>query len=132
MDWKWSKNKMWLANQTRKGAKSKRMNPESRARRDLLELTLGADLARRRARFRRPKNPKLFSSIHTVWIRFHVTVPDWTGDAVNVIDLACDAARRAVGIDDNRFAIHGLSVEKDKINPTIRVWVGQSSDGMSG
>jgi len=61
-----------------------------------------------------------------VWIDLLVQKSDHRGDAVNVIDLVCDAAKDALGVDDRWFAIRRLDWEIVKSDPRLFVGVGQS------
>ncbi len=63
-----------------------------------------------------------------VWVDILVQKPDHRGDAVNVIDLVCDAVKDAVGVDDRWFSIRRLDWEVVKVNPRLFVGVGQESD----
>lgn len=62
-----------------------------------------------------------------VWIDILVQKPDHKGDAVNVVDLVCDAVKEAVGVDDRWFAIRRLDWEIVKNNPRLILGVGQDS-----
>lgn len=62
------------------------------------------------------------------YIDIHVQKPHHKGDAINVLDLICDAVKRAIGIDDRWFAIRRLDWEIVKDNPTIHVQVIQYGD----
>lgn len=63
-----------------------------------------------------------------LWIDILVQKPNHRGDAVNVIDLVCDALTSAVGVDDRWFCIRRLDWEIVKENPTLFIGVGQDSD----
>jgi len=63
-----------------------------------------------------------------VWIEILVQKPNHKGDAVNVVDLVCDAVKDAIGVDDRWFAIRRLDWEIVKENPKLFVGVGQESD----
>lgn len=60
-----------------------------------------------------------------VWLSILVQKPDHRGDAVNVIDLVCDAVKDAIGIDDRWFSIKRLDWEICKTNPSLYIGVGQ-------
>jgi uncharacterized Zn-finger protein len=62
-----------------------------------------------------------------VWIDILVQKPNHKGDAVNVVDLVCDAVKDAVGIDDRWFAIRRLDWEIVKDHPRLFVGIGQDS-----
>src|SRR6185369_15395721 len=63
-----------------------------------------------------------------VWIDILVQKSNHRGDAVNVLDLVCDAAKRAVGVDDRWFSIRRLDWQITKTDPKIFVGVSQDSD----
>lgn len=63
-----------------------------------------------------------------VWIDILVQKPDHKGDAVNVVDLVCDAVKAAVGVDDRWFSIRRLDWEIVKENPRLFVGIGQDTD----
>lgn len=63
-----------------------------------------------------------------VWLDILVQKPDHKGDAVNVIDLVCDAVKDAIGLDDRWFSIRTLDWEISKNNPMIYVGIGQDTD----
>ncbi len=47
------------------------------------------------------------------------------GDAVNVVDLVCDAVKDAIGLDDRWFSIKRLDWEIAKVNPQLIVGLAQ-------
>ncbi len=63
-----------------------------------------------------------------IWIDILVQKPDHRGDAVNVVDLVCDAVKDALNIDDRWFSIRRLDWEIAKSDPQLYVGVGQDSD----
>jgi len=63
-----------------------------------------------------------------VWIDILVQKPDHKGDAVNVVDLVCDAVKQAVGVDDRWFSIRRLDWEIAKDGPKLFVGIGQDTD----
>lgn len=63
-----------------------------------------------------------------VWIDILVQKPDHRGDAVNVIDLVCDALKDALPVDDRWFCIRRLDWEIAKENPRLFIGIGQASD----
>ncbi len=63
-----------------------------------------------------------------VWLDILVQKPNHKGDAVNVVDLICDAVKEAVGVDDRWFSIRRLDWEIVKENPRLFVGIGQDSD----
>lgn len=61
-----------------------------------------------------------------VWISIFVEKPDARSDAVNVIDLICDAVKKAIGVDDRWFSIRRLDWAIVKTDPMI--WVGVAQE----
>lgn len=113
-DWKWSKNRMW----THIGVGGKRKLAEhARARRDSLALLLRAEL--RREEYRVANNKLLFG--------IHVAMPNHRGDALNCIDLVADAIEDATGLNDRWFEMDSLTWSIDRANPSLEVWIGQTS-----
>lgn len=92
-----------------------KLREESRASRDGLTLLLRNAIA---SGGHKPTTGK-------IWIDLLVQKPDHRGDAINVIDLACDAIKDAIGVDDRWFAIRRLDWEVVKDAPTLFVGVGQ-------
>jgi len=62
-----------------------------------------------------------------LWLDIFVQKPDHKGDAVNVVDLVCDAAKDATGVDDRWYSILRLDWEIRKTDPMLWVRVGQES-----
>ena len=60
-----------------------------------------------------------------VWIDLFVQKPDHRGDAVNVIDLVCDALKDGIGVDDKWFSIRRVDWEIAKVDPHVFVGFGQ-------
>ena len=63
-----------------------------------------------------------------VWIDILVQKPNHKGDAVNVIDLVCDAVKDALPVDDRWFCIRRLDWEICKGDGQLILGVGQDSD----
>ena len=64
-----------------------------------------------------------------VWIDILVQKPNHKGDAVNVVDLVCDAVKDAIDrVDDRWFCLRRLDWEIVKDNPRLFIGVGQDSD----
>lgn len=63
-----------------------------------------------------------------VWIDILVQKPNHRGDAVNVVDLVCDALKKAVDVDDRWFCIRRLDWEIAKDDPMLFIGVGQDTD----
>lgn len=62
-----------------------------------------------------------------LWIEILVQKPDHRGDAVNVVDLVCDAVKDAVPVDDRWFCIRQLDWEIIKEDPQLIIGIGQES-----
>ena len=104
-DWKWSKNKMWLA---RAGSYGRRLSPEARGRREALAAHL--------------------LSRAPLWLQIHCVLPNHRGDAINCLDLVADAVEAATGLDDRWYMISGLTWSKVKgARPELHVWIGQAA-----
>lgn len=63
-----------------------------------------------------------------VWIDILVQKPNHRGDAVNVVDLVCDAVKDALPVDDRWFCLRRLDWEIVKENPLLIIGVGQETD----
>ncbi len=63
-----------------------------------------------------------------VWIDILVQKPNHRGDAVNVVDLVCDAVKDALPVDDRWFCLRRLDWEIVKANPQLIIGVGQETD----
>jgi hypothetical protein len=63
-----------------------------------------------------------------VWIDILVQKPDHKGDAVNVVDVVCDALKDALPVDDRWFCIRRLDWEIVKEDPRLFIGIGQASD----
>lgn len=63
-----------------------------------------------------------------VWIAIFAQKPNHRGDAVNLIDLVCDAIKDAIGIDDRWFCLRQVDWQITKKEPEIYVEIGQTSD----
>lgn len=64
-----------------------------------------------------------------LWVRIFVEKPSGKGDAINVVDLVCDAIKDAIdGLDDNWFSLSGLDWAIVKRDPQIYIEIGQESD----
>ncbi len=62
-----------------------------------------------------------------LWLDIYVQKPNHRGDAINVLDLVCDAVKDAVPVDDRWFAIRQLNWEVAKNDPMIFVGIGQDT-----
>jgi hypothetical protein len=63
-----------------------------------------------------------------LWIDLFVEKPDHTGDAVNVVDVVCDAIKEAIPLDDRWYAIRRLDWAIEKEDPMLSIGIGQESD----
>ena len=63
-----------------------------------------------------------------LWIDIFVQKPNNRGDAINVIDLVCDAIKDAVPVDDRWFSIRRLDWEVSKTNPKLFIGIGQDTN----
>ncbi len=63
-----------------------------------------------------------------VWLDILVQKPNHKGDAVNVVDLVCDAVKHAIPVDDRWFCIRRLDWEIVRENPRMFVGIGQETD----
>jgi uncharacterized Zn finger protein (UPF0148 family) len=87
-----------------------------RAARELLAAEMRAALAGRRV------------AHNKLWIDILVQKPDHRGDAVNVVDVVCDALKAAVPVDDRWFCIRCLDWEIAKADPCLFVGIGQDTE----
>lgn len=62
-----------------------------------------------------------------LWIDLLVQKPNHKGDAVNVVDVVCDAIKDATGLDDRWYSLRWVDWEIVKHNPLIFVGIGQDS-----
>lgn len=69
-------------------------------------------------RGRSVKNNKL-------WISLYVEKPHNRGDAINVIDLVCDAIKLAVPVDDRWYCIKRLDWSVNKFDPRLFIGLAQ-------
>lgn len=60
-----------------------------------------------------------------VWIDILVQKPNHYGDAINVIDLVCDAIKDALPVDDRWFCIRCVDWEIVKHEPQLIIGIGQ-------
>ncbi len=61
-----------------------------------------------------------------LWIDILVQKPNHRGDAINVVDLVCDAIKDAMDVDDRWFAIRRLDWEIIKSDPRLWIGIGQT------
>lgn len=62
-----------------------------------------------------------------LWLDILVQKPNHRGDAVNVVDLVCDAVKRAVPVDDRWFCIARVDWEIVKESPRLYVGLAQEA-----
>lgn len=92
------------------------LRQESKAIRDEITLRLRQALTGRRV------------AHNKLWIDILVQKPDHRGDAVNMVDLVCDAIKAAVPVDDRWFCLRRVDWEIVKVNPQMFLKVGQETD----
>jgi hypothetical protein len=63
-----------------------------------------------------------------VWIDILVQKSNHKGDAINVVDLVCDAIKRVLPVDDRWFCIRSLDWEIVRDGGFIFIAIGQESD----
>lgn len=111
-DYSMSKNHIWsLAGQ---GHVYNRKT--SNEQRDLIAWEIKAALNRSKIKIHQGK----------LWIDIYVQKPNHRGDAINVVDLVCDAIKDATGLDDRWYSIRALDWQIVKENP--RMFVGLSQE----
>ncbi len=110
-DYCMSKNGLWSNN--KKGHVF--IRKEMRSARDVISLAVKSAMNRDGWRLYTGK----------VWIDLLVQKPNHRGDAINVLDLICDAVKDAIGIDDRWFSIRRLDWEIVKRDPRIYIGVSQ-------
>lgn len=107
-----SKNHVWALN----GKGHIWQRGESKAYRSALTLAIQASLAGRQVRQNK------------LWLDIFVQKPNHKGDAVNVIDLVCDAMKDATKLDDRWYCIRRVDWQIVKTGPILAVGFGQESD----
>lgn len=60
-----------------------------------------------------------------LWIDIFIQKPDHRGDAVNFLDLICDAIKDATGLDDKWYCIRRLDWQIVKEKPLIYIGISQ-------
>lgn len=60
-----------------------------------------------------------------VWIDIFVQKDNHKGDAINLVDLVCDAVKKAIDVDDRWFSIRRVDWEIVKSEPHVFVGIGQ-------
>lgn len=92
------------------------LRKESRAKRQEITLTICDGLNNRKV------------AHNKLWIDILVQKPNHRGDAINVVDLVCDAIKDAVPVDDRWFCIRRLDWEIVKEDPQLIIGIGQETD----
>lgn len=62
-----------------------------------------------------------------LWIDIIVQKPNHRGDAVNVVDIVCDAIKDALPVDDRWYAIRRLDWQIVKNSPDFLIGIGQEA-----
>jgi Holliday junction resolvase RusA-like endonuclease len=62
-----------------------------------------------------------------LWVDIFVQKDNHKGDAVNVVDLVCDAVKVAVGLDDRWFSLRRVDWEIVKHDPRLFIGIGQEA-----
>lgn len=62
-----------------------------------------------------------------LWLDIFVQKPDNKSDAVNVVDLVCDAVKDATHLDDRWYSIRRLDWEVVKVDPVVFIGIGQDT-----
>lgn len=92
------------------------LRKESRAKRQEITLTICDGLSDRKV------------AHNKLWIDILVQKPNHRGDAINVVDLVCDAVKDAVPVDDRWFCIRRLDWEIVKEEPQLIIGIGQETN----
>lgn len=91
------------------------LRKEARSKREEITLAVRQALAGRRI------------AHNKIWLDILVQKPNHRGDAVNIVDLVCDAIKVATVVDDKWFCIRRLDWEIAKENPRLFLAIGQDS-----
>jgi hypothetical protein len=91
------------------------LRSESRAKKEGLEIVLRNAL----------KSAGVTVRSNRVWLDIFVQKPNHKGDAINVLDLVADAAKKSLGLDDRWFSIRRLDWEITKGRGMLYLGVGQ-------
>jgi hypothetical protein len=70
-------------------------------------------------------NPPFYQA--KVYLDIFVEKPDHKGDAINVIDLVCDAVKYGIGVDDRWFCIRSLDWQIVKQNGRLIIGIYQAA-----
>lgn len=62
-----------------------------------------------------------------LWLDIFVEKPANKGDAVNVVDLVCDAIKHAIPLDDRWYSIRRLDWSINKADPHLFIGLGQET-----
>lgn len=63
-----------------------------------------------------------------LWIDIFVQKPRQNGDAVNFVDMVCDAVKDAIPLDDRWYSLRSVDWQIAKHEPMLFVGLGQESD----
>jgi hypothetical protein len=107
-----SKNHIWTQRQRDPVAR----RADSRAFRANLTAVLKAAVGDRRI------------AQNKLWIDIKAQKPNHKGDAVNMVDLVCDAVKDATKLDDRWYSLRMVDWEIVKGEPLLFVGIGQESD----
>lgn len=91
------------------------LRKESKAKRQEITLAIRQGLTDRKV------------AHNKIWIDMLVQKPNHRGDAINVVDLVCDAVKDAVPVDDRWFCIRRLDWEIVKEDPQLIIGIGQET-----
>lgn len=91
------------------------LRAESKAKRAEISATIRAGLGDRKV------------AHNKIWIDILVQKPNHSGDAINVVDLVCDAVKDAVAVDDRWFCIRRLDWQIVKDDPQLIIGLGQET-----
>lgn len=110
-DYQMSKNAIWSS----VGKGHVVVRREATARRNMIALALKSSLRSQGATIVQNR----------LWVDIMVEKPNHRGDAVNVVDLVCDAIKDATMLDDRWYSIRRLDWRVVKKNPRILIGIGQ-------
>lgn len=63
-----------------------------------------------------------------LWLDIFVQKASHRGDAVNLVDLICDAVKDAIPLDDRWYSLRTLDWSVCKVDPVIFIGLGQETD----
>lgn len=62
-----------------------------------------------------------------LWIDIYVQKPSQKGDAVNFVDMVCDAVKDGLALDDRWFSLRSVDWQIAKFEPKLFVGIGQET-----